>query len=327
MSSRLDTFKIGFLVFLIAGLAFLWYGAKITGVAEVREKVFMVETEPLVLPQHTHIPGVDTEYEHSLFAYGAMETKEDFWIESFVSEVVGAPDEVVHHGELMLEGKPDQQCPSSPDGTIQTEEPLWFVSNFNRNKDFTFPKPLGIFLAKGTKLKLAGMFHNPHQQDYADVRLRLTVRGQSSVRPDVEHRPIRYYRIMSEPCVRGNTFTVPPHTKNFIKRKVGGPFIFNESGTIFMLYPHFHFWAGGKFQNVLLNGEIAWKFYAPDPGSIFFRPNPLNPSQVTVTKGDRLDFEAVYDNTTDIPNPDAMAAVTFFLVPETMSTHPELDFE
>lgn len=321
MPNKLNVPKIGVLFLFATAVAFIWNGSRSTGVVPVEDKILMAETEPIALSGHTHVPGVDTEYEHSLFAYDAMEMKEDFWIESFASEVIGAPDEVVHHGELMLQGKPDHQCQSSPDGTVQTEEPLWFVSNFNRNKNFTFPKPLGIFLAKGTKLKLAGMFHNPYR-DYTDVRLRLTIQGKSGVRPDAEHRPIRYYRIMSEECVRGNTFTVPPHTENFVKSKVGGPFAFNESGTIFMLYPHFHFWAGGKFQSVSLNGEAVWKFYAPDPGSVFFRPDPSNPSQVSVAKGDKLDFEAVYDNAADIANPDAMAAVTFFLAPDAYENSP-----
>ena len=317
MYNTLDAKKVGLISLLMLGAALLWYSSKSTGVTKVREKAFVVETEPLELPGHTHIPGVDTEYEHSLFSYSAFVATDDLWIEEFESEVVNAPDAILHHGEIRYADRPDQDCPYSPDGTFHTQEPIWFTPNFNLIKQFIYPKPYGVYIEKGTRLFLAGMFHNPDpSQNYSDVFLRLTVRGKKGVRPDAEHRSVRYFRVVSEKCIRGDTFTVPSHTRDFIHKRQKGPFLMPESGTIVLLYPHFHFWDGGKFMAVSLNDEPLWKFYPPKEGSIFFIPDPENPPSLKVKKDDALDFYAVYDNLKNIPNPDVMATVIFLLAPD-----------
>lgn len=308
--------RYGVVLLLAAGSA-LTFGSWPSVELGERAGGFTIETEPVALRGHTHRAGIDTEYGHSVFAYRRFTVPDDFWVEGFESEMVNAPEEVIHHGELMYADQPDPECPMSPDGTTHTREPIWFVSNLNLNRTFRYPPPYGVYLPKGTELILVGMFHNPDpEREYRRASLRFTIRGRTDIAPDGQHRHVRYYRIMSEACQRGNTFIVPPATRDFVRKRQRPPFAMSEGGTIVLLYPHFHFWQEGKFQAILVNGTVRWKFYAPDPGSTFFRPDPPNPNELRVAKGDQLDFVTVYDNTTDVLNPDAMAAFTFLLVPD-----------
>lgn len=302
---------------LVFAISALWYLTKkeFLLAKEGKDIVFVLETEPRTLLGHMHRRGIDAEIDHALFSSQTLTIPHDFWIEDIQSEVLGAPESMVHHGELMYTDKSDHECPSSPDNTVQTKEPVWFVSNFNLNKNFTFPKPYDVFIPRGTRLTLVGMFHNPTEQSYPDTTLRLTIRGKKDIKPDAQHRHVAYYRIVSETCIRGNTFTIPPRTSNFVRKRQKEPFVMPESGTAIMLYPHFHYWEGGLSQTISVNGVEVWKFSRPDKdGSHTYVFDSENPVSFALKKGDILDFATRYRNESDHPNLDAMAAFTFFLV-------------
>lgn len=331
---RREYFIVGsFLAFLITGgAAFIFFVERpeiSTRVGKQKSPaVFVVESQGVKVPRRIHQFDIDQKHDRTSMMVDGLEPRpeevwvegiasapEDMWVESFEATVIGAPDTLLHHATLArYENTYYRRADPRPCPPVR--ESIWAVDNFNPRRAYTIPKPYGLFIAKGEKIDLWGMFHNTSDVTYEQASVRVTIRGEFGVKPDDQHKALKVLHLSTEQCVGIGIFNIPPRTENFVRNIQYDPFIIPEDGEITQLAPHFHYWDGAKLEVVKLNGKELWRFYPPESGPIPFRIDPANPKfPYPVKKGDRLEFYVVYDNPGDTPITDAMGMVIFSLHP------------
>lgn len=307
----------------------------------VTNKTLTILTAPIpTLAPHAHksdITGVDSILapgHGKLVESGKYVVPFDMWVTGVSFASRNAPRAVLHHLILLKEGYPNTQCPNRDEEV--------YTTGVDSRASATFPAPYGIFLAKGTRLYLNAMIHNPAPPrgpggTYTDASIGYTL---SYVRADHgRYKPLLFYRLFlyegehcMDPLLAENgsvdVFTVPARAVDFVKKAPPetennqARMTFTEPGTVLGVGAHLHEDDGGTRMEILKNGKL---FTSLTPHSIGDNPWEWQMATTTntfsVVPGDTISIEATYTNPYDFPLIDAMGHIGIFFSPDESAPH------
>lgn len=263
---------------------------------------------------------------HAEYLYGYATTTEDLWVTDITFSVHNAPMSVVHHSGLFsIADTPDSECPGN-------QNIHWYsLRGSDSPSGWTFPRPYGIFLPKGTAMHNLTMLHNARPPagrggTYHDVSTEFVL----TVLPSGAGRtvPVRAIDIalQDQPyCYQskeGPTFTVPANTPDYKREPTSaeldrGRYVFAQNGRIIGADAHTHSWEGGGPIDFLLNGKVL-RTYTPErneeEGRLWLMPAP--PLSQAVHAGDAVSITALYHNPGKEPVLGAMGIVLFYYADE-----------
>jgi hypothetical protein len=293
-----------------------------------------IETKKLpVLPPHLHDPHTDSVGypDHGIPAQSDIITvPEDMWVQSFTVEARNAPYYTIHHIPLFRLDKASTECPN-----LYPNSTLIHNGGFDTIRVPTvFPPSYGVFLPKGTPLRLLTVFHNPLSEGeigttYHDVSAAVILRGERAGPNTKTYKPLERHKIVLEDIpqcqsIHNETFVVPGHQKNFIKKSDPSTdsfnishYIFPQSGILVNLRGHLHAWDGGKFIDVFLNDTALVRLIPrhTDSGQWSWR-SPLFLPFLPIAKGDILSIAATYINPSSKPLVSVMGTLGFYFAPD-----------
>jgi hypothetical protein len=284
------------------------------------------KTIPLLEP-HPHVVGdfMFNPDHHQIVNSEVFVVKTDIWITAMEMVVANAPLTILHHSVLLSLNKPDPVCP------ISNRRLILFGSDTSL-EPIIFPPDYGVFIAKGTKLVLNVMVHNPKPpfgpgELYRDVSIGLKLKVRQA-RADIQKKAVEYYQIAVEdaPCSIdvGNVFRVPPKSQHFIKTSslkdpTIGVYVFKTDGRLLTMGAHLHAWSYGEELNVYLNEKLIKNFKSfqatKEPWSWTTRHQYYFDQELLIKKGDVLTIDARYSNPSDQPILDAMGMLGFYFLP------------
>ncbi len=289
-----------------------------------------ITTNPISeLPPHPHNPGEDSieaRGHHILTHSDEFITKEDMWIRGFNVNVVNANGNIIHHLYLGRTDKKDSLCPN------YDWQALFVTSEVNMRAQLFFAD-YGMFIPKGTPLKIFAMLHNPDLplgpgRKFKKVSAKVTVYYQKNS-PFVKHTPVEYHRmhLSDRPCEneeQGEVFAVPSFTPHYTKENssVNGistsSYTFPTSGTIIGVGGHFHPFEGGRNVELLLNNRLLYTFTAVEQDSNGWKvwDTPIFPQVFRVNKNDTISIKANYSNDNPYSVKGAMGMGVFYFAPD-----------
>lgn len=286
--------------------------------------VIKLQEVPL-LPPHPHDPAKDSIKDnghHQLIFSDKFIVPYDLWIKSFDAQVINADGPIIHHLYLSRTDQHDSLCPN------YTTQALFVTSEVNVGPQI-FPRDYGIFLRKGTPLKVFSMLHNPSPplgpgKTYKDVSVQVTIYTEKNS-IFAKHTPIEYHRLhlSDRPCMsleRGEIFAVPPNTQDFTKSKSiknginTGAYNFNTGGVIVGMGGHMHPFEGGKSVDVLINNSPVYSFTSieTDHGNWKSWDTPVYPGYIKIQPHDTISIAANYSNPNSTPVRGAMGMTVFY---------------
>ena len=278
-----------------------------------------------LLKAHPHIPSLDSISDAGHHVYTHSDTyivPDNIWVKGVQVTVKNAGDQVIHHLFLARTDKNDELCPNYP-------WQAFFVTSEVNAYPQIFPQDYGIFLPKGTPLKIFAMLHNAapplgpgKAYQNVSVEVSLLTQKESIFK---KHVSIEYHRLhlSDKPCAdaeRAEIFEVPPHQKEFTKKEssVNGrstsSYTFPSSGAIVGMGGHFHPFEGGQDVEVDLSGGPFYTFYAQEQSHGYWKTwtIPINPSYVRVKKNDTVSISSSYSNPNGYSIRGAMGMAVFY---------------
>jgi hypothetical protein len=289
--------------------------------AHDRSRVYTIATVPIAdLYPHSHELGVDSmsdEGHHIDTTSRPTVAPRDLWVTGVRFDINGAPATSLHHGTLLRLDQQAQECPEeSPQVLMSMAQDQW------HDPEAQFPNGYGIFIPKGTPLRLDAMFHNPLPplgpgETYHNVSLKVTL---SLADASANLKPLTFHllHLSDTPC-RGSshTFVVPPQTTYTFSGtdEVNDSSRYRPKATSTIVYwgAHLHGWEGGRDVVVYKNGTPVRTFStirATDDPYQFNTPHEA--SSLTLSPGDVLSLSATYVNDADQPIRDAMGHLGFY---------------
>jgi hypothetical protein len=208
----------------------------------------------------------------------------------------------------------DEFCPTLPE--------LLFDLGQDSLPSGDFPKPYGLFIAKGSRIIVTAMLHNPEPplglgEEYHNVSIGFTLRLDRFA--GFHHlKPLSFHvvALSDQNTCDATTFRVPPRTKNFVKASSGGAssMTFTHSGTVVALGAHIHAWEGGKKLDAFLNGAPVTSFVPKQISETpeVWRTDPYVHS-FPVSAGDRITTSTTYDNPFAIAEDGPMAMLGVYV--------------
>lgn len=278
----------------------------------VHERMFTISTKPVDIPSHVHSPE-DTHYDHAVWADGEFRIPEDVWMTAFSTFI---PDMVFppHSFFITTNNAQDPWCPEYP-------AYIYAAGTVTGKRKLELPSPYGIFLERGTVLRLLAMFHNSDGRLYPAVQFSVFAEYEPAFRTTREKRVSKYV-VSASGCDRSRPlFPLPPQSYNITKTSKGLPFVFSQPGVILRMGAHFHGSYAEGVENtihIVLNGEKIDTFVTKNVGDDEQRNPPLllGKTPFRIQEGDKLWIEVVFNNPEREIVPEAMALVGFYFIPD-----------
>lgn len=287
---------------------------------------FFIETKKIpLLKHHLHDPAEESIFNAGHAVYANSEpfiVPEDIWIKGFDTKTVNVDSPIIHHLYLGRTDKRDSLCRN------YKTQAVYVTSEVNTVPQI-FPLNYGMFILKGTPLKIFSMLHNPSPplgpgKDYKDVSVKIIVYAEKAS-IFKKHKPIEYQRLhlSDKPCAgleRGEIFEVPPETQNFvkkdsvIKRINTASHTFSESGVLVGIGGHMHPFEGGQSVDIYHNKNLLHSFTSTEYDHGFWKSwdTPIYPYYERVSAHDTLSIEARYTNPNKTPIRGAMGMAVFY---------------
>lgn len=327
---------------MAAGLGVLIYHHLNSRLFVVTSNTLTILTNPIPsLPPHAHkadVTGVDSVLApgHGKIVDSAMyEVPFDMWVTGVSFASRNAPRAILHHLLLLKEGYVNAQCPNR-------DEEI-YTTGVDSRPSSIFPVPYGIFLAKGTKLYLNGMVHNPAAPrgpggTYTNASIGYTLTYERAGHTN-RFKPLLFYRLYlydGEHCMDPlmakdgsvDVFTVPANAVNFVKKSPAqsennqARMTFTEPGVVLGVGAHLHEDDGGNKMEILKN-DVVFTYLVPQ--SIGHQPwqwqMATTTNMFTVVPGDTISIQATYTNPYNFPLTDAMGHIGVFFAPNDATSH------
>lgn len=313
------------LIVLICGGALVWNMHRtIVAPHTIRIATDHIET----LRSHNHDEETDqvSDTGHAEYMTGSATTTEDLWVTDIHFRVHNAPLSVVHHAGIYSDKVTlDTTCPG---GALST---IYSLVGSDSPIDWSFPKPYGIFIPKGTTIRNLSMLHSAlppvgrggtYHDVYTEYELTVLPNDAGRTRPVIAVSLSLRDQAYCYEDVGGPTFTVPAHTEDYVRTPGTttpnrGRYTFSEPARIIGANGHTHSWEGGGPVEFLLNNKIL-RTYVPkrdeQDGRLWL--TPPTPISQYVYKGDTVSVIAHYSNPGTEPVLGAMGIVLMYFSPE-----------
>lgn len=272
------------------------------------------------LPPHEHETArgdtIETEGHVESIESEFYTAPQDMWITGFEIRSVNAPRFIIHHMVLAVPEWQNEHCPGIPAMLMDIGQDAVPFGDL--------PKGYGMFVPKGTKLKVTAALHNPEPplgtgETYTDVQVGFTLHtSRFGSLKQLTPVSLAILSLADAPACNATVFTVPPHTQRYVQKPkttdTGPRMVFQKSATIVAMGAHLHAWEGGEKLEVFKNGKSITSFHplrVQEKPALWHTLPFLDP--VHVKAGDEITIEATYSNKYAIPETGAMGMTALFI--------------